>query len=30
VFVAESVMSWLRFVGAERPTVYEDEDVQDA
>ena len=30
VFVAESVVSWLRFVGAERPTVYEDEDVQDA
>jgi Family of unknown function (DUF5941) len=30
VFVAESVVGWLRFMGAERPTVYEDEDVQDA
>lgn len=29
-FVAESVMSWLRFVGAERPTLYEDEDLEDA
>jgi hypothetical protein len=29
-FVAESVTSWLRFVGAERPTLYEDEDLEDA
>jgi hypothetical protein len=29
-FVAESVTSWLRFVGAERPTLYEDEELEDA
>jgi len=28
-FVAESVVSWLRFVAAERVATYEDEDVQD-
>ena len=28
--VAESVLSWLRFVAAERVATYEDEDVQDA
>lgn len=28
--VAESVLSWLRFVARERVATYEDEDVQDA
>jgi hypothetical protein len=30
VLVAESVVSWLRFVARERVATYEDEDVQDA
>ncbi|MEA2271195.1 MAG: hypothetical protein QOC64_3805 [Solirubrobacteraceae bacterium] len=30
VYVAESVRSWLAFGRAERPSLYEDEDVQDA
>jgi hypothetical protein len=30
VYVVESVRSWLAFARAERPNLYEDEDVQDA
>jgi uncharacterized protein DUF5941 len=29
-FLAESILSWLRFVAKERVATYEDEDVQDA
>jgi len=30
VVVSESIVSWVRFLAAERPAQYEDEDVQDA